>query len=166
VKIFGTYPLPWYGITVSGAFQALAGQVLGTAPLQYGVFTAGTGFNQPNGVSTNYLVQRTTTYPANCLGGCTPRALVIPGLTAASVNIPLVAPGTEFTPRTNQIDFGVSKNFKVSNISVTPKLDLFNALNSDDYTAVASTQYGAATYLQPSVILQGRLVRIGVDVKW
>jgi hypothetical protein len=166
VKIFGTYPLPWYGITVSGALQALAGQVLGTAPLQYGVFTAGTGFNQPNGISTNYFVQRTTTYPANCAGGCTPRALVIPGLTAASVNIPLVAPGTEFTPRTNQVDFGVSKNFKVGNISVTPKLDVFNALNSDDYTAVASTQYAAATYLQPSVILQGRLVRVGVDVKW
>jgi hypothetical protein len=166
VKVFGTYPLPWYGVTVSAALQALAGQVLGTAPLQYGVFTAGTGFSTPNGVSTNYLVQRTTTYAANCPGNCTPRALVVPGLTVASANIPLVAPGTEFTPRTNQVDFGVSKNFKVSNISVTPKLDLFNALNSDDYTAVASTQYGAATYLQPSVILQGRLVRIGVDVKW
>ena len=91
---------------------------------------------------------------------------MVPGLTVASANIPLIAPGTEFTPRTNQVDFGVSKNFKVGNISFTPKLDLFNALNSDDYTAVASTQYGAATYLQPSVILQGRLVRIGVDVKW
>ena len=55
---------------------------------------------------------------------------------------------------------------KVSNVSLTPKLDVFNALNSDDYTAVASTQYAAATYLQPRVILQGRLIRIGVDVTW
>src|SRR5262249_47444476 len=34
-KLAGTYPLPWYGINVSGALQALAGIPLGTAPLQY-----------------------------------------------------------------------------------------------------------------------------------
>jgi hypothetical protein len=54
-------------------------------------------------------------------------------------------------------------------IAVTPKLDVFNLFNSDDYTAVTATsgiQYGAATYMQPSVILQGRLIRIGADVKW
>src|SRR5262249_52934859 len=166
LKLAGTYPLPWYGITVNGAFQALAGQLLGTAPLQYGVFTAGTGFNQPNGIGTNWLVSRTTTYAASCQGNCRPGALVVPGLTAASVNIPLIAPGTEFTPRTNQLDLGVSKTFRWNTASFTPKMDLFNALNSDDYTAVASTQWAAATYLQPSVVLQGRLIRIGVDVKW
>ena len=45
-------------------------------------------------------------------------------------------------------------------------MDLFNAFNSDDYTAVSSTQFGTAAYLQPSVVLQGRIVRLGVDVKW
>src|SRR5581483_4464131 len=30
VKLSGTYPLPWYGITFSGAYQGLAGQVVGT----------------------------------------------------------------------------------------------------------------------------------------
>jgi Carboxypeptidase regulatory-like domain len=165
-KLAGTYPLPWYGISLSGSLQALAGNALGTAPLQYGVFTAGTGFGQLNGQGTFQQVTRTTTYPANCKGTCTPGALVIPGLTASSFNVPLVAPGTEFTPRTNQIDFGLSKNIKWRTASFTPKMDIFNAFNSDDYTAVSSTQYGAATYLQPSVILQGRIVRLGLDVKW
>jgi hypothetical protein len=165
-KMFGTYPLPWYGITFSGALQALAGIPIGTAPLQYGVFTAGTGFATPNGVGTNYLVTRALRYAANCTGPCVPGGLVIPGLTPASVNIPIVAPGTEFTPRTNQVDLGLSKTFTVGHSRITPKLDLFNALNADYYTAVASTQYAAATYLQPSVVLQGRIVRIGVDVKW
>ena len=41
LKLAGTYPLPWHGINVSGALQALAGAALGTTPLQYGVFTAG-----------------------------------------------------------------------------------------------------------------------------
>ena len=164
--MFGTYPLPWYGITLSGALQALAGIPIGTAPLQYGVFTAGTGFGQPNGISTNYLVTRTTRYATNCTGPCTPGGLVIPGLTPASVNIPIIAPGTEFTPRTNQLDLGLSRTFTVRTSRITPKLDLFNALNADYYTSVASTQFAAATYFQPSVVLQGRIIRVGVDFKW
>jgi len=167
-KVAGTVPLPWYGINFSVALQLLAGSSIGTLPVQYGVFTAGTGFTQPNGLGSNELISRTTNYAANCKGACTPGAPMIPGLTAgiASVNLGLVAPGIEFTPRVNELDLGVSKNFKVSNWSFTPKLDIFNALNSDDYTAVTSSQYNAATYLQPSVILQGRIVRVGVDVKW
>jgi hypothetical protein len=49
---------------------------------------------------------------------------------------------------------------------MTPKMDLFNALNSDDYSSVATAQFGAAAYKQPSVILQGRIIRIGADVSW
>jgi hypothetical protein len=165
VKLFGTYPTPWYGINVSGGLQSLP-SALGTAPLQYGVFTAGTGFTQPNGIGTFYLVQQTTKYAANCKGGCTPGGLVIPGLPSGSVNVPLVAPGTEFTPRYNQIDFGASKLFHFKQSSIMPRIDLFNAFNSDAYTSVTTLQYGATAYMQPSVILQGRLIRIGVDVKW
>ena len=166
-KLAGTYPLPLYGITLSGALQALAGIPLGTAPLQYGVFTAGTGFAQPNGIGTNYLVTRALRYATTCAGAaCVPGGLVVPNLTAASVTIPLVAPGTEFTPRTTQVDVGLSKTFTFGTTRITPKMDLFNALNADYYTSVASTQYGAGTYLQPSVVLQGRIVRVGVDLKW
>ncbi len=165
-KLAGTYPLPWYGITVSGAIQALAGLPIGTAPLQYGVFTAGTGFATPNGVSTNYLVSSTTVYSATCKGGCTPGAKVIPGITVASASIPIVAPGAEFVPRTNQVDVGLSKTFTFGSSRLTPKLDLFNLLNSDDYSAVTSTQFGAATYGVPSVILQGRIVRASFELKW
>ena len=82
------------------------------------------------------------------------------------MNIPLIAPGTEFTPRYNQIDFGASKLFHFKQSSIMPRIDLFNAFNSDAYTSVTTLQYGATAYMQPSVILQGRLIRIGVDVKW
>ena len=165
VKLFGTYPLPWYGVNVSAGIQSLPTQ-LGTAPLQYGVFTAGTGFTQPNGIGTFWNVSRTTTYAANCPGNCKPGQLVIPNLALASVSIPLVAPGTEFAPRYNQVDLGVSKTFRFNQWSFMPRLDLFNAFNSDAYTSVATLQYNSATYQQPSVILQGRLIRVGVDVKW
>jgi hypothetical protein len=165
-KVAGTVPLPWYGITFSTAVQALAGIQLGTAPVQYGVFTAGSGFNQPNGLGSNLLISRTTRYAADCKGPCTPGGLMIPGLTPASISLGIVAPATEFTPRINQVDFGFSKTIRFGARSLTPKLDLFNALNSDDYTSVATTQYNAGTYLQPSVVLQGRIVRVGFDLKF
>jgi len=165
LKLFGTYPTPWYGINVSAGLQSLP-SALGTQPLQYGVFTAGTGFTQPNGIGTFMLVQQTTKYAAGCPGGCTPGATVIPGLTSASVSIPLIAPGTEYTPRYNQIDIGASKVIRFRQSSIMPRIDLFNAFNSDAYTSVTTLQYGATAYMQPSVILQGRLIRIGVDVKW
>ena len=93
-------------------------------------------------------------------------ALVVPSLTPATANIPIVAPGTEFTSRYNQIDFGASRTFRFGHTSIMPRLDLFNAFNSDAFTSVSTLQYGVATYMQPSVILQGRLIRVGADVKW
>ena len=61
---------------------------------------------------------------------------------------------------------GLSKTFTFGTSRITPKLDLFNALNADYWSAVASTQWAAASYLQPSVVLQGRIIRAGVDIKW
>jgi hypothetical protein len=163
------YPLPWYGISVSAALQSLNGYVTGTAAQAYGGFTAGTGFDRPNGLATFWRITPTTRYAANCAAPCTPGALVLPALAAsglANIDVPLVAPETEFTPRINQLDLSASKRFEWGMLNITPKLDVFNALNSDDYTAVQTSQFGAATYKQPSVILQGRIIRFGADVRW
>ncbi len=169
VKMAGTYPLPWYDVILSGSYQGLAGYSLGDPALPYGTFTAGTGFDQPNGAGTYWQVAPGTTYAANCTGPCTPGALVLPGLAAsglANLNVPLRAPETELTPRVNQFDFAISKVIRVRNIRINPKLDIFNAFNSDDYTSVTSTQYGGATYLRPTSILQGRIIRVGIDTSW
>ena len=165
-KIAGTFPLPWYGITVSTAIQSLNGYLIGTGAVPYGVFTAGTGFAQPNGQSTFWQVARTTRYAANCTGPCRPGELVIPGLNTATLNVPLVAPESEFMPRVNQVDFSVSKSFNLRNFRILPKLDIFNALNSDDFTSISTAQFQATAYLQPTVVLQGRLIRLGMDVSW
>lgn len=169
IKATVVYPLPWQGISMSMAYQGLNGYLTGTAAQAYGGFTAGTGFDRPNGLGTFYLVAPTTRYAADCKGACTPGALVLPTMAAsglASISVPLVAPETEFTPRINQVDFSISKSFEFGKFRVNPKLDLFNALNSDDYTNVASAQFGAATYLRPSTILQGRIIRVGADMRW
>ncbi len=163
------YPTPWWGISVSAAYQSLNGYLIGSAAQAYGGFTAGTGFDRPNGQATYWQLTSTTRYAANCTGPCTPNGLVLPALGAsgvANLQVPLVAPETEFTPRLNQVDFSVSKRFEFGGFRVTPKMDLFNALNSDDYSSVATAQFGAQTYKQPSVILQGRIIRIGADMSW
>ena len=77
-----------------------------------------------------------------------------------------MAPETEYTPRINQMDFSFSKKVQFGGIGMLPKIDFFNAFNSDDYSSVTTAQYGAAAYLRPSVILQGRIIRVGVDVTW
>jgi hypothetical protein len=169
VKATIVYPVPWQNISLSVAYQGLNGYLRGTAAQAYGGFTAGTGFDNPRGLGTFWLVTPTLRYAANCTGPCTPGALVAPTMAAsgvASVSVPLVAPETEFTPRINQVDFSVSKAVEFGTFRVTPKLDIFNALNSDDYTSIVTSQFGAATYLRPSTVLQGRIIRVGADVRW
>lgn len=174
-KLAGTYPLPFYGITFSASLQALAGALLGADALPYGVFTAGTGWDAtgnaagPNGRGTYLLVTPTTNWSAatcNDAAKCTVGSRIIPNMTQSGLTVPLVAAQTEYGPRLTQVDFSFGKNVQFGSVKINPKLDLFNAFNSNDWTGVTSMQYGAATYGRPSVILQGRVIRIGADVKW
>ena len=163
-KLAGTYPLPWLGITASASLQSLMGYVIGERAIPYGVFTFGTNFDIPNGRGTYWQVTRTTRYPNTpCSLPCRPGELVIPGLNVASLNVPLQAPETEFMPRFNQLDLSFSKVFNVRGIRILPKIDIFNVMNSDRWSTVTTSQFGTSTYLQPSTIMQGRLIRIGFE---
>jgi len=141
------YPLPWYGISVSASYQNLNDYLTGTAAQAYGGFTAGTGFDRPNGQGTFWQLTSATRYAATCTGPCTPGALVLPALAASSVatlQLPLVAPETEFTPRINQVDLSTSVKIRFGRVGATPRVDFFNAINSDDYSSVSTVQFGAA----------------------
>jgi len=171
-KLSATYPLPWYGIQASASYQALPGYVLAGA---------------------TYTVAATTTYavcPGNSASqGCVVGALVAPGLISSSLSVPLDAPGTTLTPRTNQLDIGFSKRITIGRTKINPKLDLFNALNSSDYFSVRSSTFSprnpgvagsvpltpsaqflpstaGAAFRQPGSILQGRILRLGATVNW
>jgi len=176
-KLAGSYPLPWYGIQVAASFQALPGYQLGTQALTAG----GAGvpnFTSYSGIGSSWTVTGATNYvvcPGNSAAmGCVVGARVAPGLTSASLTVPLKAPGVELTPRVTQLDFSVSKRFLVKGLKIDPKIDIFNALNSDDYFSVRTTSYAptataglsGGTYLQPGSILQGRLLRIGAVINF
>src|SRR5205823_485100 len=129
-----------------------------------------TQLNNPNGVGSVWLITPTTRYtscPGNSASqGCLVGALVDPGMTLASLPVPLIAPNTEFGDRINQLDFNVSKTIKVSRLSVQPKFDLFNALNRSPVYAVRTLNYGTTSYLQPQSILNGRVFQLGAILKF
>jgi hypothetical protein len=168
LKLSGSYPLP-YGLQVSAVFQSLAGRPLG------GFSTAGIFANKISGpgygdvgspAGTQWLITRTTRYAANCLGPCTPGALVIPNLTTASLTLPLVPQGIEFLPRLNQFDISLQKWFELRGVRIQGQFDLFNVFNANPVLSVRSVNFGTGAYQQPSSILNGRTIRIGSQVRW
>ncbi len=150
LKIAGSYPLPW-GIMVGGTFQSYPGALIGTTIQNSG---------------TTWLLTPTTRYAANCPGACTPNALVIPQLTEASLTVQLRPWQTEFLDRLNQLDVRGSKVFTFGRTRVEGQLELFNVLNSDAALTVRGTNFGTAAYQQAASAVQGRIVRIGAQVKW
>jgi hypothetical protein len=172
LKLAGTYPLPW-GISVSASLQSLAGRPLGgfTTVTTSGVLNtnkiSGPGYGDTSSpVGTNWLLNRTTRYPANCPAPCPAGALVVPTLTSASIIVPLVAPGTEFLPRFNQLDLSFAKSFQVGWVRVQGQVDIFNSLNASTVMGYRSTNFATTSYLQPSTILQGRMIRLGTQLRW
>jgi hypothetical protein len=126
----------------------------------------------PAGTGTVWSIDPTTRYAPDCKGPCTPGALVIPNMSASALNVPLVAPGTEYADRVNQLDVSLAKWFQVGTTRVQGQLDLFNALNRSSVLSVLTsglnypTSLVPTTYLQPSSVLQGRIIRIGMQLRW
>ena len=165
LKMAGTFPLKW-GISVSGSLQSLAGRPLGLTTTT-GNKISGPGYGDTGSpVGSNFLITRTTRYPANCPAPCPANALVAPTLTSASVTVPLVVPGTEFLPRQNQLDLSFAKWFQVTGVRVQGQADIFNVFNKNYAQAYRSTNFGTTSYLQPSSVMQGRMFRLGVQLKW
>jgi hypothetical protein len=169
LKLSGSYPLPW-GMSVSGTWQDLAGRPLGLTTTA-GNRISGPGYGDTGSpVGTNWFLQRTSRYPANCPAPCPAGQLVFPAgaltLRSASLTVPLVAPGTEFLPRLRQFDFSLAKSFGVSRTRLQAQVDIFNAFNINTETQYRSTNYDTAAYLLPASVIQGRMIRLGVQAKW
>ena len=152
-KLAGSTPLPW-GIQAGASFQSYK--------YLFGVGAPTTNF-AGGGV---WQITRTTRYSADCKGPCTPGALVNPNQTVATLNVPLIPPGVTPSDRINQLDVTVARSVKAGNVTFRPEIALFNATNNRAMLTVRSQNYLTSSYLQPSSVLQPRLVRIGLQVKW
>ncbi len=101
-------------------------------------------FTSISGLAGALTVTSTTRYTA-CPGnsasqGCVVGALIAPGA-LSTLTAPLAPPGTQLTPALNQLDLSIGKRIIIGRFKIDPKLDIFNALNSDDYFTARSTTY-------------------------
>jgi hypothetical protein len=76
--------------------------------------------------------------------------------------IPLLDPGTEYGERLIQVDYRVARNFRVSGTRLQARVDLFNLFNANPVLGQNNT-YGTS-WLRPSSILNGRLIKFGAQM--
>jgi hypothetical protein len=145
-KVTGSYTLPWQQIQVGGVLQNLPGQQI----------LALWNITQAD-VAANGSLGRPLSGGAN-----------------TSRVVPLIKPGTEYTPRRTQLDLRVAKNFPLrGSQKLQVMADIFNALNSNaavgatsnagEPPAAINTTYGGA-WLKPLNILQARYVKFGAQL--
>jgi hypothetical protein len=178
-KIAGSIPVK-YGFQVAVAFQSLPGYLLGTSSI--GALTGVSGpsgaptsiqLANPAGLGTVWLITPNTVYtscPGNSASlGCVVGAKVDPGMTQSSLSVPLVAPMIEYGDRINQLDLNVARTFKLRTVTIQPKIDFFNLLNTAPVYAINAAgglNYGTPVYMQPGSVLNGRTFQLGGIVRF
>jgi len=149
VKASGSYTLPWQQIQLGGVVQNLPGQQI----------TAQWNITQ-------------TEAAAGTLGR------PLSGGANTSRVVPLIKPGTMYTPRRTQVDLRVGKNFKLNDTrKIQVMLDIFNAFNSNAAVGATSnageppaainttfTTAANSAWLKPLNILQARYFKVGAQL--
>jgi hypothetical protein len=99
-----------------------------------------------------------------------PNAAVVPSLgrslagNAPNVTVNLIAPGSQYGDRVNQLDFRVAKILKFGRTRTMAGIDLYNALNSSAILTYNNTFVPSGTWLQPVTILTGRLIKFSAEI--
>jgi len=76
----------------------------------------------------------------------------------------LIAPGTAYEDRIQQVDFRFSRTFRIAGKRVEPEFDIYNAFNASPILSVNNT-FGPA-WLTPTQILSGRLLKLGFQLSF
>jgi len=137
LKGFVVYPLPWGGLQTSASFQSIPGPQITAS------YTASNAQIAPS-LGRNLA---SCGAAATCTGTAT---------------VPLIAPGTMYGERLNQVDFRLSKTLKIGRNRVQAMLDLFNVFNGSPVLSLNNT-FGPI-WQRPQSILQGRLVKFGGQI--
>jgi outer membrane receptor protein involved in Fe transport len=104
-------------------------------------------------------------YPGEALGvNWAVPANLFPGGRTEAVTVPLVAPGEKYLKRWNQVDINLKKSFTAGRFELRPSVDIYNLLNSS--VVLTELQTFGATLGQPTSILQGRFVKLGLLAKF
>jgi hypothetical protein len=129
-----SYELPWFGVRTSGTIQSIPGPQV-----------------QANVIYTG--AQIVAQNPS--LGGFSSGAVG-----QASINV--IAPGTQYGDRLNQLDFRFTKIVRMRSAAVDLNVDLYNAFNSDA-VITETTQFGT-TWRRPTAIIQARFFKFSARI--
>jgi hypothetical protein len=117
----------------------------------------------PPAPAASFIPERVagTGAPVDYVGADYPVPATLPGGVARTIptTIGLIAPGQLYFDRWNQLDVSLKRTIRFGKYSITPSFELYNALNSN--VVVNALQSYGATWLRPTGILAGRLMRIG-----
>jgi len=105
-------------------------------------------------LSANYAVPATTV--AQSLGR-------LPSGNVTNVTINLVAPGSMYGDRLNQLDFRLAKILRFGRTRTTVGVDLYNALNSSAILTYNTGFVPNGPWLQPNGVLTGRMGRVSAQ---
>jgi hypothetical protein len=83
---------------------------------------------------------------------------------APNVTVNLVAPGTLFGERINQLDLRVGRTFEYGGIRMNVAGDVYNALNSGAALAYNNTFVPGGSWPAPLMILTPRLLRLTAEI--
>ena len=86
------------------------------------------------------------------------------GQRTVSSTVQLIEPGTEYFERWNQTDIAIRKLFRFDRYQMSGQMDLYNLFNGNAIIAENRT-YGSG-YALPTRILQGRLMRLALQMSW
>ena len=144
-KLSGSYTLPW-AVQISGSFQSYPGDARNAT-------VDGTILAEDPSLRVNWSVNNATF-----------RALTGVALTQTQVIVPLNEPGADYLGRHNQLDLRLKRTFRFGSYSLEPQFDAYNALNSG--VVLTQNQVFGAALGRPVTILQGRLLRFGLQARW
>ena len=100
-----------------------------------------------------------------------PNSLVVPSLgrdlsgNAPNVTVNLVAPGTMYGDRINELDFRVAKLLTFGRSRTFVALEVYNLLNSSAVLTYNNTFVPGGTWLQPLTILTPRFFKISAEIE-
>jgi hypothetical protein len=83
---------------------------------------------------------------------------------APNATINLIAPGSQYGDRVNQLDFRVAKILKFGKTRTMAGIDLYNALNSSAVLTYNNSFIPGGTWLQPITFVTGRLVKFSAEI--
>jgi len=85
---------------------------------------------------------------------------------ASNVTVNLLAPGTRFGDRINELDVRMAKILRLGRSRTTLALDVYNALNSSAGLAYNSAFVSGAPWPRPNTILTPRVFRITLETEF